>query len=185
MLVFVIIACEIGFWVVLAAGLFARYGLRWRRVSNVLLICVPLVDLVLLTATVLDLRSGADASAAHGLAAAYLGFSVAFGHQTVSALDRRAAHRFAGAPKPAPYPRTGRARVHHEWKQWRQAVLAWAVACALLAAAIAFVSDSARTSELSSWLWTLTAALGVWLVAGPLMAHVRYPQTRRGSPRRG
>lgn len=172
-IVAIIVACEIGFWVVLAAGLTARYGLRWRRVSSVLLMCVPLVDLVLLSATVLDLRNGAEASAAHGLAAAYLGFSVAFGHQTISALDARIAHRFAGAPAPERAPRHGPALVRREWRQWRQALLAWSIACALLTAAVAFVNDGSRTAELRSWLWGLTAALIVWLVAGPLFAHAR------------
>ena len=40
---------------------------------------VPLLDLVLLAATVLDLRAGSTATFVHGLAAAYIGFSVAFG----------------------------------------------------------------------------------------------------------
>ena len=57
----IIVACEIAFWVVLAAGLVARYGLRRRRLGAILLACVPLVDVVLLVATVLDLSRGARA----------------------------------------------------------------------------------------------------------------------------
>jgi hypothetical protein len=53
-----IVACEIGFWAFLLAGLAARYLLRWKTVSTILLICVPLVDLVLLAATIADLRGG-------------------------------------------------------------------------------------------------------------------------------
>lgn len=173
MIVAVIVACEVGFWVVLAAGLLARYGLHWPRTSAVLLVSVPLVDLVLLAATVVDLRGGATASAAHGLAAAYLGFSVAFGHRTIRLLDQHAAHRFAGAPAPQNAPRSGVARVRHEWQQWRQALLGWAVACALLATAIGLVGDASRTAELTVWLWGLTAALAVWLLAGPGLAHTR------------
>ena len=56
MIVAVIVACEIGFWVVLAAGLVSRYVLRRRRLSTALLAAVPLVDLVLLVVSVLDLR---------------------------------------------------------------------------------------------------------------------------------
>ena len=51
--------------------------------SSVLLLCVPLIDVVLLAATVLDLQRGASASFAHGLAAAYIGFTVAFGGVTI------------------------------------------------------------------------------------------------------
>ena len=65
----VIIACEIGFWVVILAGLAARYLLGRRRLGAVLMACVPLVDLVLLVATVIDLRRGGQAELVHGLAA--------------------------------------------------------------------------------------------------------------------
>jgi len=78
-LVAVIVAGEVGFWMLLGAGLVARYLLRRRTAGAVLLACTPLVDLVVLGATVLDLRGGGSASWSHGLAAAYLGVSVAFG----------------------------------------------------------------------------------------------------------
>ncbi|MCP9964683.1 hypothetical protein LUW74_13890 [Actinomadura madurae] len=108
MLIGIIAACEIGFWVVLAAGLAARYPLRLRRTGAALLLCVPLIDLVLLAATVIDLRGGATAGTGHGLAAAYLGYSVAFGHSMVRWADERFAHRFAGGPRRAAGPSTGR-----------------------------------------------------------------------------
>ncbi|RQX50832.1 hypothetical protein DLJ57_10885, partial [Micromonospora chalcea] len=95
MLVAVIVGCEVAFWVVLLAGLIARYPLRRPRLGAALLIAVPVVDLVLLAATMIDLRRGATATFAHGLAAAYLGFSVAFGHRMVRWADERFAHRFA------------------------------------------------------------------------------------------
>lgn len=177
MIVVVIVACEVGFWVVLVAGLLTRYGLGWPRTSSALLLCAPLVDLVLLAATVADLRGGAVASAAHGLAAAYLGFSVAFGHRTIQALDQRVAHRFAGAPAPLKPARSGAGRVRYEWQQWRRAALGWAVASTLLVAAIGVVGDPGRTAELSSWLTGLTLALAAWLLAGPVLARARW-----GSP---
>ncbi len=178
MIVAVIVACEVGFWVLLAAGLLARYGLRRARLSAMLLVCVPLVDLVLLAATVVDLRGGATATGAHGLAAAYLGFSVAFGHSTIRALDARVAHRYAGAAAPPKAPRAGVAGVQHEWQQWRRAALGWAVASALLAAAIVLVEDAERAAELRSWLWGLTLALAAWLLFGPVLARVRLGQRR-------
>ena len=48
MIIAAIVACEVGFWVVLAAGLLARYALRLPRLGGFLLLCVPLVDLALL-----------------------------------------------------------------------------------------------------------------------------------------
>ncbi len=175
MLVAVIIACEVGFWVFLLSGLVARYPLRRPRLGAALLVCAPLVDLVLLAATVLDLRAGATASFAHGLAAAYLGFSVAFGHGLIRSMDARFAHRFDGAPKPAGPPRYGMARARHEWQVWRKALLAWAVACGLLLTAVVAVGDASRTAEFVSWMQTLTLGLVGWLVLGPV-AYTVFPK---------
>lgn len=165
MLVFLIVACEVGFWVLLAAGLAARYLLRWRRVSTALLLAVPLVDLVLLAATVLDLRDGAVADWKHGLAAAYLGFSVAFGHSLVRWADVRFAHRFAGGPPPPPKPpKHGPARRAYEWREFGKAALAWAIACGLLGLAILAVGDADRTDALLGWIARLTLVLAIWSI---------------------
>ena len=162
MLLVLILACEIGFWVLLGAGLATRYLLRRPRAGAILLAAVPAVDLVLLAATVVDLRGGATAGFTHGLAAAYIGVSLAFGHGMVRWADERVAHRFAGGPPPSRPPRHGAARVRHEWREFGKAALAWAVACALLLAAIALVGDAARTQALEDWLVRLTTILAVW-----------------------
>jgi hypothetical protein len=169
MIIAVIVACEVGFWVLLAAGLVARYGLRMPRLGAGLLIGVPIVDLVLLAATVVDLRGGAVATSAHGLAAVYLGFSVVFGHRTIRSVDARVAHRFAGGPAPAKPARDAA----HEWVQWLRGLAAWAIACGLLAVAIVLVGDAGRTAELAAWIQGLTVGLGVWLAVGPLWASAR------------
>ncbi|GGO85424.1 hypothetical protein GCM10011584_05360 [Nocardioides phosphati] len=182
MLVVLIAACEIGFWVVLAAGLLARYGLKWPRVGAALLVCVPLVDLILLAATLIDLRGGATATAAHGLAAAYLGFSVAFGHQVIANLDARASHRFAGGPAPVAPPQVGPGRVRHSWHQWRRGAAAWAIACGLLLGAIILVDDPDRTAQLTTWVLWLSVALLLWLFLGPLLTQVRELDQLRRQP---
>ena len=168
----VIVVCEIGFWVVLAAGLVARYVLRWRRASTILLICVPLVDLVLLVVSAIDLRRGSPGHFTHGLAAAYLGFSVAFGHSLVRWADQRFAHRFAGGPPPWRPPKEGVARVRYEWREWGKMLLAWAVASALLVAGIAFVGEPGRTAELAGWIARLGLVAVIWFVVGPLWTTV-------------
>ena len=162
MLVTLIVACEIAFWVVLAGGLATRYLLDRRRAGAILLACVPLVDLVLLTATVIDLSRGATAGFAHGLAAAYLGFSVAFGPSMVRWADQRFAHRFAGAPAPQRPPRWGRARARYEWRELGKALTAWAISCGLLVAAIAIVGDADRTAALQGWVVRLTIVVAIW-----------------------
>ncbi|MBY8871687.1 hypothetical protein K7640_07515 [Micromonospora sp. PLK6-60] len=177
MLVGLIVACEVAFWVLLLAGLVARYPLRRPRVGAALLIAVPLVDLVLLGATVVDLYGGATATFAHGLAAAYLGFSVAFGHSMVRWADQRFAHRFAGGPPPVRPPRYGLARARYEWREWGKGMLGWAVACGLLLAAILLVGDAERTRELESWIGRLSLVMAGWLIFWPV-AYTVFPKRR-------
>jgi hypothetical protein len=172
MLLALIVACEVAFWVFLAAGLFARYVLRMRRLSTVLLICVPLVDLVLLVASAIDLRRGATADFTHGLAAAYLGFSVAFGRSMVRWADQRFAHRFAGGPPPWKPPKSGWARTRYEWREWGKGVVAWTIACGLLGLGVLFVGDLERTQELLAWIGRLTLVIVIWFVAFPLWATI-------------
>ena len=155
-----IVACEIGFWVLLAAGLAARYLLRARALSRVLLICVPLIDVVLLAATAIDLRRGGQAGFTHGLAAVYIGVSLAFGHQLTSWADQRFAHRFAGGPAPVRPPRTGRAHAAHERRQWLRHALAYAIAAATLAVLTLVIGDLGRTVP----LWAVMAPWSIGLV---------------------
>lgn len=125
MLLAVIVACEVGFWMVLGAGLVARYLLRRQRLSTILLVAVPLIDLVLLAATTIDLCGGATADFTHGLAAAYLGFSIAFGRSMMRWADQRFAYRFAGGPPPWKPPKGGWARTRYEWREWGKFPGSW------------------------------------------------------------
>jgi hypothetical protein len=169
-LVAFIVLSEIGFWVLLVAGLATRYLLKWRRTSVVLLVSTPLLDLALLVATVFDLTRGGTATDVHGLGAAYLGFSVAFGHSVIRWADQRVAHRFAGGPPPVKPPRDGPQRVRYEWREWRKCLLAWAIACGIMLALIVAVGSSERTRALWMWEARLTVVLLIWLAVGPLWA---------------
>ncbi|WP_433338293.1 hypothetical protein [Spirillospora sp. CA-294931] len=164
MLLAVIAACEIGFWIILLAGLCARYLLRNRRLGTALLICVPLVDVVLLTATVIDLRGGGSANFTHGLSAAYLGYSVAFGHSMVRWADQRFAHRYAGGPPPWRKPKHGRARIAYEWRDFGKCLIAWAIACGVLLSMIVMVDDPNRTEALEGWIIRLSVVAAIWSI---------------------
>ena len=157
MLVGLIVFCEVLFWVVLLAGLAARYLLRRRRLGASLLVAAPLVDLVLLTATVLDLRAGGVATVAHSLAAIYIGVSVGFGHSLVRWADARFAHRFAGGPAPTPKPRHGASHAAYERAGWLRHLVAWAVGVGLMGLAVLAIGDSERTSALVDTirLWSI------------------------------
>jgi hypothetical protein len=160
-IVALIAACEIGFWVLLAAGLGARYLLRMPRLGLGLLLCEPLLEVVLLVATALDLKNGAEPNWTHGLAALYIGYTVGHGHRTVKWLDGHAAHRLGGAPKPAGPPRYGMARARHEGKVWLGTLVGAAVATVLLQLAIWYVDDPSRVTSLESWRYVAWRTAGI------------------------
>jgi hypothetical protein len=158
----IVIACEIGFWVVITLGLLARYALRWKRTGAVLLALTPVVDLVLLVATAIDLRNGATASFAHALSAAYLGFSVAYSHALVRAADLRMAHRFAGGP--APRKLYGAAYAKSCWQDLGRTTLAAAISAAVVALLAWITGDPSRTGALDDILPVLLLIVAIELV---------------------
>ncbi|MDK1474843.1 hypothetical protein QNO07_15680 [Streptomyces sp. 549] len=151
MIVALIIACEIGFWVILAGGLALRYLARMPRAGVAVLLCEPLLEVVLLVATAIDLRNGAEPDWMHGLAAVYIGFTAAYGHYLIRWADGHFAHRFAGGPPPVKPPRYGMARAVHEWKMSARAIGAAAIAAGLLQAAIWYVGADGSTTSLVAW----------------------------------
>lgn len=153
MIVAFIVACEVGFWVALLAGLVARYPLHRPRLGLVILASVPLIDLVLLIATAINLRSGAIAGVEHGLAAIYIGFSLAYGHRLIGWADVQFAHRFADGP--APVKLYGAAYTRHCWGDVVRTTLAAVIAGGLTAGLIEWVGEPARTTALQDnyrWL---------------------------------
>ncbi|HEU0087151.1 MAG TPA: hypothetical protein VFQ77_05825 [Pseudonocardiaceae bacterium] len=171
----VVAAGEAGFWVLLGAGLGARYLLRAPTLGALLLASTALVDLAVLVATVFDLRDGGVANWSHGLAATYLGMSVAFGRDLIRWADQRFAHRFAGGPAPERPARHGPQWVRYEWRQWAKFALAWAIACGLMLGMIVLVDAPERTEQLWSWVVRLTIVLVVWFAGWPLRASLTPP----------
>ncbi|MFD4321139.1 hypothetical protein [Streptomyces sp. NPDC058548] len=161
MIVTLIVICEVGFWVLLAAGLATRYLLKMPRTGIALLLCEPLLEVVLLVVTAIDLKNGADPSWKHGLAALYIGYTVGHGHRTVKWLDGHAAHRFGGAPRPPKPPQYGMARARHEGKVWLGSVTAAVVASALLLLAALYVGDDGNTESLYGWILVAWRSTGI------------------------
>lgn len=149
MILAVIIACEIGFWVAILAGLAARYILQAKRLGAALLLCAPLIDVVLLVAVAVHLGTGATASWHHGLAALYIGFSVTYGHRMVTWADTRFAHRFAGGP--APLKVTGHKYTQRCWGDFVRTLGAAFIAAGILAMITWWVNDPNRTEALTGW----------------------------------
>ncbi|MFE6305652.1 hypothetical protein [Nocardiopsis sp. NPDC057823] len=164
----VIVMCEFGLWVLLGAGLALRYLLRWRALSTLVLWSIPLLDVVLVVATALDLRGGAEAGMIHGLAAVYLGFSVAFGPAIVRWADVRFAHRFAGGPAPVRSPKRGPGRRAHLMREWYRVVNAAVItSVTLLVLVVLFAAPEGREALLW-WIGRVWVVVGLWFVFGPL-----------------
>lgn len=157
MIGWIILACEIGFWVFVLTGLFFRYILRFKKTGGFLLLCTPLVDLFLIIMTIIDLRNGATANTFHGLAAIYIGITIVYGHGMIKWADERFAHRFAGGPKPVKDPKFGREHAKTERVGWYRHLLAWLIGCVLLLLMVWFVDAPTRTESLLGLIgkWTI------------------------------
>ncbi|MEJ2871330.1 hypothetical protein WCD74_26470 [Actinomycetospora sp. OC33-EN08] len=163
-----IVAGEVAFWVFLVGGLAVRYLLRAPRLGMALLGCTVLVDLAILTTAVVDVRAGGAATFVHGLAAVYVGFSVAFGHSVIRWADGHAAHRWAGAPRPEKVPRHGRERAVHEWRTFARWLLAGAIAAAGIGLVILLAGPGAQVAALTDWFPRLGLITGIWFLTGPV-----------------
>ena len=148
MIIAIIIGCEVGFWVLIVLGLVARYVLRLKKVGLTLLAMTPIVDIILLVATAIDLISGATATVFHGIAAIYLGFSVAYGHKMITWADLLFAHRFANGP--APIKLYGPRYAVECWKGVARTGVAVTVALGIIWLLTLVVDSSDRTSALNA-----------------------------------
>jgi hypothetical protein len=167
-----ILVCEAAFWVVLCAGLAFRYIFRFRHASWFCLLSLPLIDIALLALTVLDLRRGAPATMAHGVATAYIGFTVAFGSTLIGWADRRFAQKFGGAPRSAPVPLWGWADVRHELGLWARCLLAVTIISTLLFAMITILDRPGQTQALEIWYRIPLGTAFFWFIFGPLWSLV-------------
>ena len=158
----IIIACEIGFWAVILLGLFARYILKVKRLGLLLIALAPVIDLVLLTTTAVHLRSGVDAEWAHGLAAVYIGLSIAYGPSMVRWADSRFSYRFANGPRPARL--SGTEYTVACWKDVARTLLAATISALILFGLIWLVGDAVQTAALEYWYRILMTICGIEVI---------------------
>lgn len=180
-MVYAIVACEIGFWVLIALGLLARYPLGMPRLGLVLLALTPAVDVALLVFTVVDLRSGGQPGPAHGLAALYLGFSVVFGKRAIAWADRAYRRRVRGESVAGP---TAASPLRKEAADFGRAVVAAAIAAAVLELCVLIAGGGPEALALRDWYPRLGLVLAIWFVTGPVWVLLT-PGGRRGAPATG
>lgn len=163
MIISVIVACEVAFWIAVAAGLALRYPAQRPRQGWAVLALVPIIDVVLLVAVALNLHSGGTATVAHSIATFYLGFSLTYGRRMIAWADVRFAHRFADGP--APTRPTGGTYTRQCWGDVLRTGLACALAAGVAWALITWIGDPARTDALQttySWAIILTGVETLW-----------------------
>ncbi|GGJ75442.1 hypothetical protein GCM10011583_03620 [Streptomyces camponoticapitis] len=180
MIVTLIIICEVGFWVLLGLGLSLRYFAGMRRTSVAVLLCEPLLEVLLLVVTAIDLKNGAEPDWKHGLAAVYIGFSVALGPELIRWADARFAHRFADGPPPVRPPKYGKARAVHEWKTAARWIVASAIAVVLLQAAVWYVGPEGEIGSLRMWQQKMIFLIGINLVWAT--SYTLFPKKDPGGP---
>ena len=148
-------------------ALAVRYLLAKERLSRALLLCLPLVDVLLLPFTAMDLRRGATATFAHGLAAAYVGFTLAFGGIAIKWADAHFDHRFAAGPVPAKALSGGWQAVRYDFNLWVRCIVASIITVALVEALVQLVGSSEATLLLLAWHKRAFGAIVLWFLFGP------------------
>ncbi|ROZ75387.1 hypothetical protein [Ramlibacter sp. WS9] len=179
LLYLLIVGCEVAFWLVLLLSLTARYLLHREVLSRWLLHSLPAIDVLLLVFTALDLSSGTTATTAHGLAAVYVGFTIAFASVAVRWADAHFAYRFASGPVPTKAPTTGWSPVRLELGLWLRCIAAWIIAFALLEALIAYVGNDAITNPLQAWYKFGFGCVFFWFIFGPVWSLVFFRREAR------
>ncbi|MGN7386187.1 hypothetical protein [Sporosarcina sp. SAFN-015] len=156
----IIIACEIGFWVVIAAGLVTRYIFNKKRLGLFFLALTPVIDLLLLIVTANDLYNGATATQVHAIAAIYLGVSVAFGKSMIRWADEKFLY-YVKKQGSKPVRKHGLAYAKHSMKGSLQHVLAFIIGGAFLFLMIYLIDDPSKTEALSGMLKVWAIVLGI------------------------
>jgi len=152
-----IVCCEILFWVFIVAGLIVRYGFRREKLGFRLMAMSPVIDIVLLLLTVFDLSRGSTATLAHGLAAIYIGVSLAFGKQMIAWADGM--YRRVILKEQVAKERISRAR--RERNGFYRHILAFLIGGALLGAMILWLGNTEQTESLlrTLQLWGLVLVI--------------------------
>ena len=158
-----IVACEVLFWIFIIAGLLTRYIMKREKLGLFLLAMTPVIDIVLLVITGIDLYNGATATKAHAIAAVYIGISIAFGKSMIQWADERFRYYIVKQGE-KPIKRVGLDYAKHYFKGWLRHLLAYCIGAGLLVVILFLINDPTRTEALSAILKVWSLALGIDLI---------------------
>ena len=161
----IIIACEVSFWVVILLGLMARYLLQLQKLGFLLLASTPIIDLLLIIITSIDLYRGATATLAHGIAAVYIGVSLAYGKSMINWMDEKLQFYIMKKPSAKPVKRYGIPFAKHYGKGFIKHVVAFTIGVAILEMMIIYIQDPQRTEALNTMVsvWLIVLAIDLYI----------------------
>ena len=171
-----IILAEIAFWVVISAGLVSRYIWKRQRLSIVFLALTPVIDLALLILTAIDLRNGQTASVVHGIAAIYIGVSVAYGKTMITWADEKFHQWILKQPKEK-VRLSGKAKGIHELKMWIRHIIAYGIGTVLLYGMIQYIGESGNTEV----FWKMIGIWGIVVLidAAVCLSYILFPKDNK------
>lgn len=173
-----IIACEVGFWIVILLGLITRYVFNRKRLGLFFLALTPVIDLILLAITANDLYNGATATTAHAIAAVYIGISIAFGKSMIQWADERFLY-YVQKKGTKPIRQTGMEYAKHSIKGTLQHLLAFIIGGGLLLAIIYFIDDPTRSEALYGTLKVWGLILGIDFIIS--ISYFVWPRAKKSS----
>ncbi|KGP72796.1 hypothetical protein [Pontibacillus yanchengensis] len=162
-LAWLIVACEIGFWLFIVFGLVTRYIWNKKKLGLFLLALTPVIDIVLLVVTGIDLYYGSKATVIHGLAAVYIGISIGFGKRMIEWADEQFSY-YVIKQGPKPKKLFGMQKAVHYFKGWLRHLISYLIGIGLLAGMVLFLRDTNQTEPLVQLGRTWTVILGIDLM---------------------
>ncbi|MCX2839855.1 hypothetical protein [Cytobacillus gottheilii] len=155
-----IIFCEVMFWVVILLGLVTRYIFKRKSLGLFLLALTPVIDVILLLTAGFDLYQGESATLAHAIAAVYIGVSLSFGKSMIAWADQRFQY-YVTKQGEKPRKRYGMDYAKHYLKSWVRHLLAYLIGVGILMGLIFWIGDPARTEALLgvTRIWSIALAI--------------------------
>lgn len=175
---YIIIACEISFWAVIALGLTVRYVFKQKRLGLFILALIPLIDVILLLVTAIDLYHGATATVAHSIAPLYIGISLAFGKSMIQWADERFQY-YVTKQGPKPIQRTGYQHAIHSMKGSLRHALAFAIGAPMILFVKWYIDAPERTHEFDNTLRLWAIILVVDLLIS--VSYFIWPRPKRAT----
>nr|WP_106782476.1 hypothetical protein [Lysinibacillus timonensis] len=167
-----IILAEVAFWVAISLGLVSRYIFKMKGLSWFFFVLTPFIDLSLIILTVIDLQDGTNATTVHGIAAIYVGVSLAYGKTMIHWADEKFQTWFMKKPSNK-RKLTGKAKGIHEVKMWARHVVAYIIGSILLWGMIWFIGQQNTEALFGIWrVWSV-----VLLVDGVIsLSYIIFPK---------